>query len=182
MLLKYYKVDTNYAKFKSIIKRDELGRASIFDVAVAIKKVTSLNVEVDFFNYFYFDNSCNIKEELQKHLKNINDPNNRILASLNEALVDKVKINHKIFSIRELKELIIKGHPILTAVSVAELRGVKLNRWVGHFIVITGFDEDHFYFNDPHWSNEKFGAHRLEVSRMMAAIYRKKFPAILAVD
>ena len=175
MLFKYYKKMLNYEELSSTINRDEKHRVNIFDLSIAIKK-QNLNPSIVFFNYKYFEDSKFLED-----LETLKE-DTFILTSIKNAVKNKVNLKHKIFFIEDIENLIKKNKLVITLISVGEFRNIKLKKWRGHFIVITGFDDNYFYYNDPHWDDRKFGKHKIGKGRLIAAIFRTQFPAILWVE
>lgn len=132
-----------------------------------------------FFNYLYFDDN-----NFLSHLENLPENNSQIaiLESIKNAVQKGVKIYHRIFTIKDIEHLLLDKKPVIAFVSVADFRRVRLKRWRGHFVVLTGFDDRYFYYNDPHWDDRNFGEHKLEKEIVMAAIYRTRFPGILWIE
>ena len=172
MLLNYCNKNIKYNKF--FVKRDNLKRVNIFDLARSLKK-EGVDPTITFFNYSFFDDSNFLSQ-----IKTM--PKKEIFTSIKECVSENIHIRHKIFFIKDIENLIINKKPIITLVSVQELRRRKLKKWKGHFILITGFDDRYFYYNDPSWEDQKFGKHKIEKEALTVAIYRTNFPAILWVE
>ncbi len=180
MLLKYYNKKADYEELSSSIKRNKEGKINIFNLASALYDY-NLKPKIQFFNYLFFEDCFEIKEII-KNFKNIKGKNKKesdILESIILAKQKGISVSHKIFFINDIERLIKNKSPVIALVSVADFRGIKLDIWRGHFIVITGFDKRNFYYNDPHWDDNKFGKHKIEKSRLMISIFRTQFPALV---
>ncbi len=173
MVLKYLNFGIEYDEFKKLVKRRSKG-VSIFDLAVAFKEL-DLNAHILFFNFLFFDNSFSCKNDL--------NPSNEMLDSIKRACENKVNIKHKIFFVDDLINLLNKGFPIITLVSLREFREKSYDPWRGHFVVIFGYDESKkgFWVKDP---SRTIKSNELLISygKMFASIYRTNFPAILWVE
>jgi len=177
MLLRYYKYRVSRKDLFSKFKKDKL---NIFELASILEPhLKRRKIKINFFNYNFFRDEIDLAHRLKKtktsHLKILND--------IKKALsTKKIIIKHKIFFTEDIENIIKKGNPLITLVSVMEFRNVNLKRWRGHFIVLTGFDNKRFYYNDPHRDKNKFGRHGIEKGRLFAAIFRTQFPAILWIE
>ena len=97
MIHHYYKKDIEYNEF--IVKKDTLGRANIFDLAISLKK-NGLKPSMLFFNYSFFDDA-----HFLSLLKNIADEG--ILGTIKECILKKIQVRHKIFFVRNIEKLLI---------------------------------------------------------------------------
>ncbi len=59
-----------------------------------------------------------------------------------------VKYHHN-FTIRELKDALDKGHPIICPVQAHGKKKHYKKRESGHYIVVIGYDNERIYFEDP---------------------------------
>ena len=173
MILKYLDYRIEYDEFKNLVKRRSKG-VSIFDLAVAFKEL-NLNPHILFFNFLFFNDSFSCKNSLNS--------SNEMLDSIKRACENKVNIKHKIFFVDDLINLLDKGFPIITLVSLREFREKSYDPWRGHFVVIYGYDKlkKRFWVKDPLPRLEK-NELLVPYGKMFASIYRTNFPAILWIE
>jgi len=92
------------------------------------------------------------KSLIKKEKRNYNK---RELQSILRVLESDINFEMKMPSLNTIREFLDKKLPVCLTVNSAVLSGKKRNlRW-GHFIVLTGYDKDIFYYNDPHYSKNK---------------------------
>ncbi|MCD6482682.1 MAG: C39 family peptidase, partial [Candidatus Aenigmarchaeota archaeon] len=53
-------------------------------------------------------------------------------------------------------------------------------KYVGHCIVIKGYDSENFYLNDPYWPERN--TTKIPKYRLIAGIYSSKIPEILVIE
>jgi hypothetical protein len=85
--------------------------------------------------------------------------------------------NHDRWSFDEVRAALRHGHLVIPQVHLASLPGQeRSSRAVDHFIVITGFDDGRFYYNDPAFGGA--AGHGLAISeeRLALAWRRSDFP------
>jgi len=158
------------------------GKLNIFDLANELP--TNLNTFIQFYNYTYFDDKFNdinpnSRINFVKNINSLDHIDNKLFESMIKALEKGVFLVHKIISIEDIEGAIKNKSPVIVLVSVREFRCVKLDKWRGHFVLIKGFDDNYFYYNDPHWDDKKFGEHKIEKEHLLLSIAKTKMPAIL---
>jgi len=77
------------------------------------------------------------------------DYNKRELQSILKVLESDIDFEMKMPSLDTIRKFLDKKIPVCLAVNSAVLFEKEMNlRW-GHFIALTGYEEDKFYYNDP---------------------------------
>jgi len=182
MLLRFLGIDVSTNQIKQIIKKQ--GRICAPQLALAIEKCLPDKLHFSFFNHEYFDESFNSlnKKAMIKYiesLKAVNKLDEGFIENLKKLIATTAKVEFKLITTKVIRNILSKGCPIITLVSVADFRKTKLAEWRGHFIVLTGYDGLFFYYNDPHWEKTRFGRHRIEQEHLLTSICGTRFPAIM---
>ncbi len=173
--------------------------ALVFDAAQVIKDyLPKGRVMVQFFDFAYFDKSFNDMSIEQKivYLDNISKEydkadltirRNLIMAhyifSLKECLKKGVDLSFSIISSNQI-ETALKRSPVIVSLNALVLREKKAkdpNKPYKHAILLTGFDKDYFYYNDPtNLSKENFGKKKILKDKLLVSLVNQNsFPAIL---
>ncbi len=155
------------------------------ELALAIKRCSSLTPTLVFFNFQYFDESFNKLSKAEKinYVDSLNDVEGTdalFIKNLKEAIINDVSVNFCFFKSDFMQDILAKGTPIITLVSVPEFRKTK-TKWRGHFVLITGYDDSYFYYNDPHIDNAKFGKHKMHREEFLISICKTRFPSLIYV-
>lgn len=186
MAMEYLGEKLDYVKFsEGIIKVG--GKINIFDLAEKISDYTERKIFIQTFNYHYLEDTFNTlslqeKREMLEDLTTKKEHTN-IFQALQRCLHKKqIVIEHKLFTLKDIERSITKDIPLIAFVSLQELRKVKLKEWHGHFIIIKGFDETHFYYNNPYWADQKSGDRKIEKVHLYASILKTAFPSILEIE
>ncbi len=79
--------------------------------------------------------------------------NKRELKSILKVLESNINFKMEIPSLGVIKEFLNKKLPVVLSVNSAILFEKRLDLRMGHLIVLTGYEKDKFYYNDP--SSEK---------------------------
>jgi len=142
----------------SIIKdksHKKAGTLTIDNALVAIKKrfdVTCFSYNMNLLKPTFIGLE---KEALKKEIKKLavaekDNFNKRILKTMTKLIDEKVNFRVKMPSFTDIESFIKKKIPVMIAVnSKIFFEENKSSTWSGHFIVITGFDRNKFYYNDP---------------------------------
>jgi ABC-type bacteriocin/lantibiotic exporter with double-glycine peptidase domain len=75
--------------------------------------------------------------------------NKRELKSILKVLESDIEFKMKMPSLKIIKKFLDKKIPVVVAVNSAILCEKKKNSKLGHYIVLTGYKNDKFYYNDP---------------------------------
>ncbi|OGH07685.1 MAG: hypothetical protein A2W22_00425 [Candidatus Levybacteria bacterium RBG_16_35_11] len=97
------------------------------------------------------------RHELIKKTKELISKRKRsreILKTTLRALESNIQFEMKIPSLQIIKDFLNRKLPVGLAVTSAVLKKKKKNTRWGHFIVITGYENDKFYYNDPKYGKE----------------------------
>jgi uncharacterized protein YvpB len=89
-----------------------------------------------------------IKKEKKAH-------NRRLLKSIYKVLQSDIDFKMKIPSLNVIKKFLDKKIPVVVAVKSAVLFEEKKDLKSGHYIVLTGYKNDKFYYNDPKYGKAK---------------------------
>ncbi|KKQ94442.1 MAG: hypothetical protein UT66_C0017G0005 [candidate division CPR2 bacterium GW2011_GWC1_39_9] len=92
-----------------------------------------------------------LKQEIEELLKaEKNDFDKRVLSAYLKFIDLDGVLEMKMPSLKLVENYILKGIPVLISLRTKILREKDgIENWSGHAIVITGFDGDTFYYNDP---------------------------------
>ncbi len=185
MLLKFFWVDVKTDRIKQAFS--EQGMTTPPQLALAIGECSKLKPNLVFFNYQYFDaafNSLNKEDKLQfiESLKTENEIDDKFIKHAKELIATDLGVEFCLITTSLIRNILSKGCPIITLVSVREFRGIKTAEWKGHFIIITGYDADCFYYNDPHWADEKFGQHKIGQEPLLVSMCKTRFPSLIYVS
>ena len=163
----------------------------LFELATKVRDKTDLiKPKIVFFNYSFFDDSFNdlSKEEKVnyllveiKKLKNIGHYSKidlRYLESILGCVKKDIFLDHRIFWIEDMQEK-LRTSPIIINITPSIFRK-KRARFSGHFILLTGFDKDYFYYNDPTNLHEEFyGKQKKEKEILNASLLNRGFTGFI---
>ncbi len=174
MLLNYNKQNIGLTRIKDTIQRDKKGRVSILELGIFLKSIKQ-NPIITLMNYKYFKEA---KDTDLSSVKPKDEIDKKFLYNLKEYLKKGNEIQIKSINSALIEEYISDKKPVVTLVSVSYLRKKILQEQRFHFIIITGFDEDNFYYNDSHWA---LGGRNKKISKdnLLTAIRRTRFPGVL---
>ena len=177
MILKYYKISFDYKKLKKGLGVFSYGtftpQLGLYLLRQNLKvKIVTLHPAL--FNIkSRFKNS----KEIVKHFEKIAP---KFKSSLNKASVkffleflkEGGEIIPKIPDLKTIQSEIIKGRPLISALTHWFLFNSKLNpRFTLHFNVVTGFDKNYIYVNDPDWGKPFGGKHKHKIKNYLFAIH-----------
>ncbi len=108
------------------------------------------------YNLEYFDPSYKnlsrtdfIKKTKSLATKEKRIYNKRELKSILNILKSDIKFKMVIPSLNTIRGFLNKKMPVCVAVNAAILFEKKKDLRIGHFVVLTGYEEEKFYYNDP---------------------------------
>jgi len=85
----------------------------------------------------------------------------RELKSILRVLKSDIDFQMRIPSLNVIRKFLDKKLPVLVAVNSATLKEKKRDLRFGHFIILTGYTKDKFYYNDPHGKRASISADKL---------------------
>lgn len=189
MVLSYFKIrETNFFSEEELNEKRGL---LLFELATKFKeKANSMQPKIVFFNYSFFDDSFNnlskeekisyISTEIRKlkEIENFSKIDLRYLESILKCIEKDISLNHNVFWINHIEE-ILKDSPIVINITPSIFRRKKA-KFSGHFILLTGFDENYFYYNDPTNLHEEFyGKQKKEKEVLMASLSNRAFTGFI---
>ncbi|GBE19956.1 MAG TPA: hypothetical protein ENG87_00210 [Candidatus Pacearchaeota archaeon] len=172
MILNYYR--KNYSEKQVIdnleiglIKKEDLGARAV-DLALLAKKFGfdvicySYNMEL-YRPSFSRLSKPGLISEIKKLLQKKHSASNKaVLKTTIKLLENNADFKIKMPSIDDIIKFLKKGIPVILAVNakilfeVEKLQGFpKIPNNMGHFIVLTGFVDDIFYYNCPYYGESK---------------------------
>src|SRR5207248_4497855 len=81
--------------------------------------------------------------------------------------------NYDQWTFDEVRDALRQGHLVIPQVHLASLPGQeRSSRGVDHYIVITGFDDGRFYYNDPAFNGQ--AGHGMAISQERLALARER--------
>jgi len=161
MVLEYYGIKTEIENLKRETKVYKFGTFAPQLGLILLKK--GLKVSITTLNPGLFTlkdeklSQAEIVDKLEESILKKKGTNKLALKYFIEFCRNNGKINVRIPETSEIKENILKKQPVIALLTSNFLQGdnADLNY---HFNVITGFDADSFYINDPLWN--KFGGEK----------------------
>jgi uncharacterized protein YvpB len=85
--------------------------------------------------------------------------------------------NYDQWTFDEVRDALRRGHLVIPQVHLASLPGQeRSSRGVDHYIVITGFDDGRFYYNDPAFSGQAGHGMAISQERLALAWKRSDYP------
>jgi ABC-type bacteriocin/lantibiotic exporter with double-glycine peptidase domain len=81
--------------------------------------------------------------------------NKRELKAILRALESKIDFKMRIPSLNAIKKFLNEKVPVIALVRSAALFEEKKDLKSGHYIVLTGYEDDKFYYNDPKYGKAK---------------------------
>ncbi len=98
----------------------------------------------------------NLIEKTKSLIRKENRPyNKRELKSVLKVLENGIDFKMVIPSLGVIRKFLDKKLPVVIAVNSAVLFEKKKDLRIGHFIVLTGYEKDKFYYNDPDSGKKK---------------------------
>jgi len=87
--------------------------------------------------------------------------NKRELKSILQVLRSDIEFKMRIPSLNVMRRFLDKKLPVCIAVNSASLFEKKKDLRIGHFIILTGYKKDKFYYNDPYGKGRIISADKL---------------------
>lgn len=188
MLLSFFRFEISLEKIKKhSLKNKKINPPQLaFIIQKILPPSTELKVNFFFFNFQYFDetfNCLNKKEKLSyiSHLRPA-EKLEEVIKSLKKLINTNSKVRFCLITTELIKKILLKRSPIITLVSVPEFRKIRMDEWRGHYILITGYDYKHFYYNDPHWDPAKSKLHKIEQEHLLVSICKTMFPSLIWIE
>ncbi len=184
MALKYFKIKTDFKDILTKVRYHKKRGTSIYELAIGAHKLglKTLVLFTDFVNFS--DEMFNLdKKELRKKIwlkwKKSKKMKKRLLY---RSFFDYVSLNQKpclkIIETSDIKSLLKNGYLVLSPVHIPTFR--KSNRKnKSHIILLTGYDKDFFYYNDPYPRTK--GKSKINFQHFLASLYKTNNCAILGV-
>ncbi len=166
MLYKYFGKDISEEK---IIKEigDRTGVSFATNHALMAKKL-GFKVICHSYNLEYFEpNDIKISQaELIEKTKSLikkekRTYNKRKLESILRVLRSDIEFKMRIPSLSVARGFLDKKLPVCIAVNAAVLFEKKRDLRIGHYIILTGYEKDKLYYNDPHGKSKIISADKL---------------------